>query len=452
MKPSNLTDLSAVASDGFLVVGIGGSAGALDEFNQLLRTLPVAPGMALVIVQHLGADHESLLVELLSRVSKMPVQWAAQGMRLAPDKVYVAPAAHTLEVCQGQFVLYPRTKGVGIDGVIDVFFASLGAEYEHRAVGVVLSGTGADGAHGLRAIKAAGGITFAQTEESAGFNAMPHAAIESGAVDRILPTVEIAQELIRMSGDSEVSSKAIARGSQENEIDGGTETAAIFRLLDLRTGVDFSEYKPSTIRRRLVRRMTLTRTSRLADYLKLLQSNGDEVQQLYESLLINVTEFFRDPETWEFLAGEVLPELIRRHANNGPIRIWVPGCSTGEEAYSYGILLAEAFDTQGRVLPVQIFGTDLSDQAIVVARAGIYRGADLTSVSPQRLRRYFHRTERGCVIHNQIRDMCVFARQNVVRDSPFSRLDLISCRNLLIYLAPRLQRKIMPIFHYALNP
>ncbi len=443
---------ASAASPGvdFFVVGVGGSAGSLEAFVELLRHLPAASDLALVIVQHMAAAHESLLVDLLSRATTLPVSWVKHGEPVRPAHVYVAPPAQPLAIKNGILLL----QGAGSQAstsLIDVFFHALADDCKHRAVGVLLSGNGSDGAHGLKVIKAADGITFAQDEKTASFPSMPRAAAETGAVDRILPPREIAVELGRLGEHSHAAWHDLSE-PEEGPRRPPDELAAVFRLLAVRTGVDFGDYKQSTIKRRLLRRMVLTKTDKLADYLRVLQKNRDEVDALYDSMLINVTEFFRDADVFDYLRQSVLPEILARHGDNTPARVWVPGCSTGEEAYSYAILIRELLEENGRILPVQIFGTDVSDSAIAQARTGFYSVAELANVSPERLRRFFYQTERGYIVQKPIRDMCIFARQNVVKDSPFSKLDLVSCRNLMIYLGPVLQRKLMPIFHYSLVP
>jgi two-component system CheB/CheR fusion protein len=445
-EPSNPPSASA----DFFVVAIGGSAGALEAFSELLRHVPSPSALAIVILQHMSPEHESLLVELLGRVTRLGVRWAREGDELRPGEVLVTPPRHGVTVRNGVLQLH-STSARGTSVLIDTFFQSLAEDCRHRAVGVVLSGNGSDGAHGLRAIKAADGITFAQDEKSAGFPSMPQAAIATGAVDRVLPPAEIGGELARLAQYTAAAWRELS-AAEEPARPPVDEIAAVFRLLAVRTGVDFADYKQSTIKRRLLRRMVITKTGQLPDYLRLLQRSREEVEALYESMLINVTEFFRDPEVFDFLHDTILPEIVARRSESGAVRIWVPGCSTGEEAYSYAILLREMLEAGGRIVPVQIFGTDVSDHAVAQARAGFYTAAELANVTPERLRRFFYQTERGYIVQKPIRDMCIFARQNVVKDSPFSKLDLVSCRNLMIYLGPTLQRKLMPIFHYALTP
>jgi two-component system CheB/CheR fusion protein len=435
----------------FFVVGVGASAGGLNAFSDVLSHLPAQSDLSLVIVQHLHPDHESSLSAILAQRTQLPVEWATAGAPIQPGRAYVLPPRHLIKVRGDALVLEPLQHEPTAT-VIDVLFRSLADEYKHRAIGVLLSGNGSDGVVGLKAIKAAGGITFVQEEETAAHPSMPHAAIAADAVDHILPPAQIADELVKLTQRSDRVWTTLGDEETDSPSVDADHLSAIFRLLNARTGVDFRDYKQSTIKRRLVRRMVLTKTDSLTDYVKLLQKDRDEVEALYEGMLINVTEFFRDPESFEFLREHIFPGVIAHHEDNSPIRIWVPGCSTGEEAYSLGILVREALEASGHNVPVQIFGTDICEAPIATARAGCYTTADVANITPERLRRFFFKTERGYVIQKAIRDMCVFARQNVTKDSPFSRLDLISCRNLLIYLGPNLQRKLMPVFHYALNP
>jgi two-component system, chemotaxis family, CheB/CheR fusion protein len=437
-----------VPYDGW-VVGIGASAGGLEAMTELLKQLPQLPGLTLIIAQHLDPMHESQLVEILRRATAAPVNWATHRQLIEPGQVYIAPP-HTCVTVRGKMLLLapPDAKS---GGQISFLFRSLAADARDCAVGVILSGNGSDGVAGLRAIHLTGGIVFAQEPATARFPAMPQAAIDARCVDRVLSPTGIGKELLRLTYESRqfMPQSRVADDAPAGEE--GAQLARVFRLLASRTGVDFSDYKPTTIGRRLLRRMMMTRAGDLSDYVKLLHQNRAEVQELYEALLINVTEFFRDAACFEFLRSDVLPSILARHTDLTSVRIWVPGCATGEEVYSIAMVVRELAEESAGP-PVQIFGTDVSESAIESARAGIYTADEVANVAPERLRRYFIKTDRGFVIQKQIRDLCVFARQNVVKDSPFSRLDLISCRNLLIYFGPKLQRKLIPTFHYALNP
>lgn len=437
----------------YYVVGIGASAGGLQAVTQLLSGVPAQTPMSFVLVQHLDRQHPSELAELLSRSSKLPVRWISDRTPVRPGHVYVLPPGHEVMIDKRVLSLAQR-RSEPVVSTVDYFLQSLAHDCGELSVAVILSGTGSDGALGLKAVKAAGGITLVQEESTASFPGMARAAIDSGDVDHILSPERIADELVKLTRPPAAISFPLELDGETPPLLRDAETwTAIFRVLSGRKGVDFSEYKQSTIMRRLVRRMILRKIESLQDYLKLLLRDRDEVDALYENLLINVTRFFRDPECFEFLKERILPGLIAQHGPDGSaIRIWVPGCSTGEEAYSLGILFREALEASGHLMPVQIFATDLSERAIEHARNGVYTPAEVAEMEPERLRRFFSNTSRGYVVQKALRDMCIFARQNVTKDSPFSRLDLISCRNLLIYLGARLQKKLMPIFHYALSP
>jgi two-component system CheB/CheR fusion protein len=427
------------------VVGIGASAGGLEAFSELLRHLPKNTGMSFVFVQHLEAKQTSRLTEILSRITEMPVQVATDGQRMQRDRVYVMPPGLDLTLSDGKLKLEPRTETGGRHLPIDHFFRSLAREQRNKAVAVILSGMGSDGAAGLKMVKESGGMTFAQDESSAQHQGMPRSAVDSGVVDVIATSGKIAEELGRLALSS-TAKVAKKRLGSENSL------KRIFILLRSKTEVDFSQYRKTTVRRRIQRRMMVHRLEKLGDYLTFLERNPDELDALYEELLIHVTNFFREPETFEVLETVVLPRLLLERGLNDPIRIWLPGCSTGEEAYSLAIVVTEFFDGRQGPPGIQIFATDVSDRVLGIARKGIFDQSIESNISKERLRRFFSKMEHGYQVKKQIRDLCVFARQNVLRDPPFSRLDLISCRNVLIYFEPAAQRKLIPYFHYALKP
>ena len=433
----------------FPIVGIGASAGGLEAFTQLLGALPVDTGLALVLVQHLAPQHESMLTALLSHATKLPVHEARDGMRVAPNHIYVIPPNTNLAVLHGRLSLMPRTEARGRHLPVDFFFRSLAADMKERSIGVILSGTASDGTEGLRVIKAEGGLTFSQDEKSAKYDGMPHSAIAAGVVDFVLPPEGIARELARLGRHPYIAQPAAKAEDPLPESDG--ELSKVFILLRSATGVDFSFYKPPTLRRRIARRMALHKIGSLAHYVRFLRQTPHEVDALYQDLLINVTSFFREPEAFEVLKRRVFPRLLKDRQAQTPIRVWVPGCSTGEEAYSIAIALLECLGHKGAGVPVQVFATDVSERAIDKARAGIYPAGIGADVSPARLRRFFAGHDGGFQISKAVRDVCVFARQDVTKDPPFSRLDVISCRNLLIYLGPVLQKRVIPTFHYALK-
>lgn len=431
----------------FPIVAIGASAGGLESFSNLLRALPAEPGFALIFIPHLDPTHESAMVELLSRTTRLPVRQAAEGLHVNYNGVYVLPPNSDMTISDGVLHLVRREAGRGHHMPIDTFFRSLAEDQTSNAIGVILSGTANDGTLGLSEIKNNGGITFAQDLDSAKYDGMPSSAISAGVVDYVLPPDRIAQELLRVQ-------RQPAGSPESRDAFAGKERLLkeIFRLLKGYSKVDFIHYKVATIRRRILRRMNINQIGELADYVKLLHRNPQEVESLYRDVLINVTSFFRNSEVFDSLREIVYPKLLLDRASSEPIRVWVPGCSTGEETYSHAVSLVEVLSELRLEIPIQIFGTDLSESAIQRARAGIYKDAISSEVSEVRLRRFFHRVPDGYQISKSIRDMCVFARQNVFSDPPFSRMDLISCRNVLIYLSPVLQKKVIPIFHYALKP
>lgn len=431
----------------FRIVAIGASAGGLEAFSNLLRALPAEPGLALVFIPHLDPTHESAMVELLSRTTRLPVMQAAEGRRVGVNTVYVLPPNSDMTISDGVLHLIRREAGRGHHMPIDTFFRSLADDQGSNAVGVILSGTANDGTLGLAAIKDGAGITFAQDTNSAKYDGMPHSAISSGVVDYVLSPDRIAAELIRIQEQPSVPELP------SDAFDGKERLMKdVFRLLKNFSKVDFVDYKVATIRRRILRRMNISRINDLRDYVKLLHRNPQEVEALYRDVLINVTSFFRDPEVFDSLHEVAYPKILADRSPSEPVRVWVPGCSTGEETYSHTISLVETLSELRIEVPIQIFGTDLSENAIQRARAGVYKESIANEVSEVRLRRFFRKVPGGYQISKSIRDMCVFARQNVFSDPPFSRMDLISCRNVLIYLSPILQKKVIPIFHYALKP
>ena len=440
--------LLEIPEPGFPVVGIGASAGGLEAFTQLLRHLPIDTDMAFVLVQHLDPSQPSLLTEILARTTLMPVHEAQDGMMIAPNHVYVIPPNMIMTISQGQLSLTPRAKTQRVSKAVDTFFNSLAEALGNQAIAVVLSGGDNDGTQGLEAIKAAGGITFAQSEDSAQVSSMPHTAIATGQVDFILSPAAIAAELANISRYPYVT----PAHSSIDTTDQADALTTIFALLQTACGVDFTHYKRTTLQRRIFRRMALHQLQQLADYACYLQAHPPEVQALYQEILIHVTNFFRDPAAFETLKREVFPVLLRDRSANIPIRIWVAGCSTGEEAYSLAICLLEFLAHQPRQPQIQIFATDASERAIETARLGIYLPAQVADVSPERLQRFFVPLEGGYQISKTVRERCVFARQNLISDPPFSRMDLISCRNVLIYFGASLQKKVLPIFHYGLKP
>ncbi|MFP2907977.1 chemotaxis protein CheB, partial [Pyxidicoccus sp. 3LFB2] len=443
----------APVEEGPVVVGIGASAGGLEAFRELLRYLPSHSGMAFVLVQHLSPTHESNLTALLERVSPLPIVEASDGQRLEPDHIYVIPPAVLPSLDGGLLRLAPRPNGPGLPRTVDHFLVSLAREQGPRAVGVILSGTGSDGTLGMRAIQDAGGVTLAQAPGSARFPGMSQSASAGGTVGRALPLKELAQALKALRHPPEAPSPTATTSPFELEFEGEPEALAqLFGRLKVAGGVDFSQYKPTTIFRRLSRRMAQCGVTRLSDYITWMDSHPRELDALREDLLIHVTSFFRDPESFESLKRELIPELLQGRPPDEPLRVWVAGCATGEEAYSIAICFLETLATVPSSPGLQVFATDLSEAAIESARAGLYPEAISEHVSAERLRRFFVKVPGGYQVAKVVRSVCVFARQDVVSNPPFSRLDLVSCRNVLIYLGPALQRRVLATLHYALKP
>jgi two-component system CheB/CheR fusion protein len=427
------------------VVGIGASAGGLEAVSELLRHLPSNTGMAFVFIQHLEPRQTSRLTEILARITDMPVEVAGDRLRMKRDHFYVMPPGVDISLSDGQLVLEPRTESAGLHLPIDYFFHSLAKEQGSKAVAIILSGMGHDGSAGLKSIKEHGGTTFAQDEPSAQHGSMPASAVASGYVDIVTTPGKIVAELVRLAQNrppKPTRNHAVAENGLKN----------VFALLRSRTEVDFSKYRKTTVRRRIQRRLLVHRLDDIGEYFEFLKRNPEEVDTLFREMLIHVTGFFREPETFEVLQSLVLPRLLERREQNDSIRVWLPGCSTGEEAYSLAMVTTEFFDNRADFPPIQIFSTDVSERVLEIARKGVF-GADIeATITKERLQRFFSKTERGYQINKQIRDLCVFARQNVLRDPPFSRLDLISCHNVLIYFESAAQKKLIPLFHYALKP
>ncbi|MGH9404747.1 MAG: chemotaxis protein CheB [Terriglobia bacterium] len=436
----------------FPIVGIGASAGGLEAIGKMLEHVPAKTGMAFVLVQHLTPQHKSMLTPLLAAKSKLTVAEVVEGMKVEPDHVYVIPPNTAMKIAGGVLRLMPREQAEsGAYLPVDRFFESLARERGPAAIGVILSGTASDGTKGMLAIKAAGGITFAQDEASAKYPGMPQSAIASGAVDIILPPEGIAAKLLQICEHPYIR-EAPASADAEPSKDGIEDFKKIFAMLRGATGVDFNAYKLTTINRRIKRRMALHKLQKLPDYVKLLAEQPEELHALFRDILIHVTGFFRNEECFEALSERIFPRLTRGRANNDRLRIWVPACSTGEEVYSLAMCWTEFQHRNNLHASLQIFGTDISEIALQKARAGIFGETIRDEVGAARLLRFFTKTDRGYQINRAVRDLCVFSRQNALQDPPFRRLDLISCRNLLIYLEASAQKRLVPLFHYALKP
>jgi two-component system CheB/CheR fusion protein len=426
------------------IVGVGASAGGLEAFSSMLRALPPKPGFAVVLVQHLAPQHESALPTLLASYTSMTVLQVTDGMLIEPNHVYVIPPNFQMRLTDGHLGLTPRREDRAQYMPIDAFLTSLAEHARSRAIAVILSGTASDGASGVREVKAAGGITFAQKPETAKYDGMPRAAIATDMVDMILPPAEIAAKLSQVTAHPYVREFVPTTGDELQVRD--EQLRRIFELLRPVSGIDFKHYKLPTIKRRLLRRMALHRLTDVQHYIRLLEETPTEIRALYRDLLIHVTRFFREPESFKALTQQVFPTLVEQRGDDQPIRAWVSGCATGEEAYSLAISLLEFVHAQHRDMRVQIFATDVSDTAIEHARAGLYPASIESDVPPDILRRFFTKVDGGYRVTKTVRDLCVFARQDLTKDPPFSRLDLILCRNVLIYMDVVLQQRLTRSF------
>jgi two-component system CheB/CheR fusion protein len=434
----------------FPVVGVGASAGGLEAFTELLENLPADPGLALLFVQHLDPHHKSQLPEILGRVTRLKVSEATHGMPLEKDHLYLIPPNTLMTLNDGRLTLSPRAPAPGHNMPIDHLFRSLAAVHKSRAIGVLLSGGGTDGTLGFHAIKAEGGITIAQEESSARHVSMPRSAILDGYVDFVLPPRDIAHELVRLTQHPYAREAPLP--ADPLHVASSDAIGEALNLLRSGTGVDFTHYKRTTIKRRILRRMALRAIERVEDYLHLLRENSTEVNALYQDFLIHVTQFFRDPEVFDALQDRVFPVLIDTRPPESPLRVWVAGCASGEEVYSLAICLLEYMESRGKSVPVKILATDLSEDALNKARAGVYLDNIEIDVSPEHLRRFFVRVNHHYQICKAVRDLCVFSQHNLASDPPYGHLDLVSCRNVLIYMDTALQRRVLPVLHYALQP
>lgn len=431
---------------GFAVVGLGASAGGLDAFKRFFSAMPVDSGMAFVLIQHLDPNHISLTDELLSKHTSMPVAQVIDEVRIEPNHVYVIPPNKYLTISGQTLHLSEPVERRGLRAPIDFFFRSLADDRQEKAIGILLTGTGTDGTQGVREIKAAGGMVMVQTPETAQYDGMVRSAIASDMVDFIVPIEKMPEVLQKYVQHWYVN----GNGGPPASATPVDHMNAIVAQLRARIKYDFSCYKKGTLTRRVQRRMGVNHIENLGDYVEYLRKNKDEATALYKDLLISVTNFFREPEAWALLEKEVIAPLVAKHNGEGPIRVWVAGCATGEEAYSFAMLLLEQFHAVDKRPTMQIFASDIDQNALAFARAGVYPESIAEDVSPERLQRFFSKGEHTYQIHKEIREAVVFAEQNVISDPPFSRLDLISCRNLLIYLEAEIQKKIFALFHFAL--
>jgi len=432
------------------IVGIGASAGGLEALVTFFKAMPPRSGAAFVIVAHLDPDHISLMPELLQKHTTMPVAQVNAGIKVQPDHVYIIPPNKDLSILGGTLQLMDLILPRGRNLPIDHFLRSLAQDQSTHAIGIILSGTGSDGTIGLKAIKAELGMTMVQDEASAKYDGMPHSAIATGVIDYILPPEQMPGQLVAYLTHSTYKTPAALLPHE-----GMTPDALqkIFIILRTRTNHDFSLYKKNTICRRIERRMNVHQLDNIADYVRYMQESDREADILFKELLIGVTNFFRDPDAFESLRRDALMPLLESKPEDYTVRVWITGCSSGEEAYSIAILLIECMESIKRHFSVQIFGTDIDENAIGTARNGLYPASILADVSEDRLRRFFSKEEDGQYrIRKSVREMLVFAPQNLIKDPPFTKLDLLCCRNLLIYLGPELQKKLLPMFHYSLKP
>ncbi len=443
---------SATSASGFPVIGIGASAGGLAAFEAFFSGMPtdIDPGMAFVLVQHLAPDHKSILTELIRRYTRMEVFEVEDGMKVKPNCAYIIPPNRDMAFLNGVLHLMEPAAPRGLRLPIDFFFRSLAEDQHERAICIVLSGTGSDGTQGVRAVKGAGGMVMVQHPASTEYDGMPRSAIATGLVDYELQPSQMPSQLIAYIkyafGRHHAASAPPLQKTEQT-------MKKICILLRSQVGHDFSQYKPNTIHRRIERRMAVHQIGRMEDYVKYLQQTPAEIEALFRDLLIGVTNFFRDAEAFDVLETEIIPKLFTGKSEDSIIRVWVPGCSTGEEAYSVAMLLAERMEELKYHGKIQVFATDIDSQAIATARAGVYSASCAQDIPPVRLARFFTFETDGSFyrINKGIRDMLIFSEQDVIKDPPFSRLDLICCRNLLIYLGGELQKKLIPLFHYALN-
>lgn len=448
MSTSKIDKVKILSSNLFPVVGIGASAGGLDAFKRLIKAIPENSGMAYILVQHLDPTHDSILTELLQRVTKIPIHEITNNVHVETDNIYIIPSNKLLTATDGVLQLSARLPKGEKNMPIDVFFSSLAEVHQNHAIGVVLSGTGIDGTVGLQTIKEHSGITFAQDPKSASYQDMPQNAIDAGVVDFILAPENLPEQLLVLSKSLNIHPLTPEEKTTRLEEE---EYKQILNLIQHKKDVDFTFYKQTTVRRRINRRIALSMKGSIKEYVAYLKEKESEQDMLYQDLLIPVTDFFRDKKTFETVCAKIFPVLLKNRSENEPLRVWVAGCSTGEEAYTFVMCLHEYLGKKFSSFSIQVFATDISEKAITKARTGIYKKTDITGLSPERLQRFFTRVDGNYRLNKSIRDSCVFANHNFLRDAPFARIDLISCRNALIYLEPVLQKNVLTTFHYSLK-
>ncbi|TVQ11491.1 MAG: PAS domain S-box protein [Bacteroidetes bacterium] len=445
-KTQDTTNTPAEERNGFCV-GVGASAGGLEALEQFFRKMPPDSGLSFVVVQHLSPDYKSLMVELLSKHTMMQVQRAEDGMKIMPNCIYLIPPKKNMTIFHGTLFLTDKNLNHIINLPIDIFFRSLAEDYGDKSVGIILSGTGSDGTLGIRAIKGIGGMVMAQDDNSAKFDGMPRSAIATGMVDYILPAEKMPEELLKYVKHP-LTSKA-----RENENTSGQDNTLgkILSIIRNTTGVDFTYYKPNTIIRRLERRISINQISSYDDYVTFLEQSVKEANILYKELLIGVTRFFRDTDSFDIIKEQVIPQILKNKSKDDPIRFWSVGCSTGEEVYSLAMLLKEHIGENDNNHDIKIFATDLDKESIEYGSMGLYPESIVADVSMERLKKFFIKKEKGYQIKENIRKMVIFATHNIIKDPPFSKIDLISCRNMLIYLKPQMQKKVLSLFHFSLH-
>ena len=444
-RPSPPADDARSAGRPFPIVGIGASAGGLEALQLFLQNVPEGSGMAFVIVQHLDPTHKGIMAELLQRDTTMKVTQVKDHTRVRPNCVYVIPPNKDMSVLHGVLHLFDPAAPRGLRLPIDFFFRALADDSEERSIGVILSGMGTDGTMGLKAIKGKAGVVFVQDPASAKFDGMPRSAVEAGLADVVAPVEALPGKIIAYLHHSPL----IAKPGLAEEDKAHSAFDKIVILLRAQTGHDFSLYKKSTIYRRVERRMGIHQIDQIVSYVRFVQQNPQELDLLFKEFLIGVTNFFRDPAAWEELKTQVIPALLKDRPPSQAVRVWVPGCATGEEPYSLAMVFREALEQlkPGRNHTIQIFATDLDRDAIEKARAGIFLANIAADVSSERLSRFFVHLDRGYQVSKPVRETVIFASQNVIMDPPFTKLDLVSCRNMLIYMMPELQKKLLPLFH-----
>ncbi|MBU2651404.1 MAG: PAS domain-containing protein [Bacteroidetes bacterium] len=432
----------------FFCVGIGASAGGLEAIEVFFKNMPVDSGLSFVIIQHLSPDYKSLMRELISRFTTMPIQTAEDGIDISPNHIYLIPPKKNMTVFGSRLFLSDQDPGRSLNLPIDIFFRSLAQDFGKNAIGIVLSGTGSDGALGIRSIKEHGGIVMVQDNQTAKFDGMPKSSIATGMVDFILSPEEMPDTLMHY-----IQHPYIAKPEQSKpEISDNSLMARILKIINERVGIDFTSYKPTTITRRLEKRLAINQIENFNQYLEFLEQSQYEVNILYKDLLIGVTQFFRDGEAFQLIESKVLPSLFSSRKDSNPIRIWCVGCSTGEEAYSLAILFTEYKEKHRYQNEIKIFATDIDREHVEMAGTGFYPESIAADITPEFIKKYFVHENKGYRVKEDLRRMVIFAQQNVIKDPPFSRMDMISCRNMLIYLNPDVQQKILSMFYYSLNP